>query len=169
MPLVLDADALNVFKDEPERLRARDGFPIVVTPHPGEMARLCRMTSGNVQADRLSVARRFAAGHGLFVVLKGSGTVIASPDGTVWLNLTGNAGMATAGIGDVLTGVIAAWLAQLGQADAACQIGVFLHGLAGDFAAEEHGEVALTATDLISMLGRSERATATPSRLDGEE
>ena len=115
VPLVLDADALNVFATDPSRLTGRDGVPIVITPHPGEMARLCQTTSAEVQSNRLNTARRFAREHQLFVVLKGSGTVIADPDGAMWINLTGNAGMSTGGVGDVLTGVAAAWLAQLGR------------------------------------------------------
>ena len=163
VPLVLDADALNVCADDPTRLVGRDGIPIVITPHPGEMARLCGTTSAQVQSDRLQTARRFAADHRLFVILKGSGTVIADPDGAMWVNLTGNAGMSTGGVGDVLTGVTAAWLAQLGRPGDACQVAVFLHGLAGDLACDQHGEVALIASDLVNCLGRAVREVAEAS------
>ena len=166
VPLVLDADALNVFATEPSRLAGRDGVPMVITPHPGEMARLCETTSAAVQADRLNTARRFATEHRLFVVLKGSGTVIAGPDGAMWINLTGNAGMSTGGVGDVLTGVTAAWLAQLGRPDHACQVAVFLHGLAGDLASDEHGEVALIASDLVACLGTAAREVTQPPASD---
>ena len=166
VPLVLDADALNVFATDPSRLTGRDGVPIVITPHPGEMARLCQSTSAEVQSNRLNTARRFAKEHQLFVVLKGSGTVIADPDGAMWINLTGNAGMSTGGVGDVLTGVAAAWLAQLGRPDYACQVAVFLHGLAGDLASDEHGEVALIASDLVACLGKAAREVTQPPASD---
>ena len=169
LPLVLDADALNVFAADPSRLAGRDGVPIVITPHPGEMARLCQTTSGEVQSDRLNTARRFAKEHQLFVVLKGSGTVIAGPDGATWVNLTGNAGMSTGGVGDVLTGMTAGWLAQLGRADHACQIAVFLHGLAGDLASDEHGEVALIASDLVACLGKAVQEVTQPPASDDAE
>jgi len=169
VPLVLDADALNAFAADPSRLAGRDGVPIVITPHPGEMARLCQTTAGEVQSNRLSTARCFAKEHQLFVVLKGSGTVIAGPDGATWVNLTGNAGMSTGGVGDVLTGMTAAWLAQLGRADHACQVAVFLHGLAGDLASDEHGEVALIASDLVACLGKAvQQVTQAPASDDAQ-
>jgi NAD(P)H-hydrate epimerase len=157
VPLVLDADALNVFAADPSRLVGRDGVPIVITPHPGEMARLCQSSSAEIQSNRLNTARCFAREHQLFVVLKGSGTVIADPDGAMCLNLTGNAGMSTGGVGDVLAGMIAAWIVQLGRPDYACQVAVFLHGLAGDVASDKHGEVGLIASDLIACLGEAVR------------
>ena len=166
VPLVLDADALNVFATDPSRLAGRDGVPIVITPHPGEMARLCHTTSAEVQTDRLNTARRFATAHQLLVVLKGARTVIADPEGAMWVNLTGNAGMSTAGVGDVLTGMTAAWLAQLGRPDHACQVAVFLHGLAGDLASEEHGEVALMASDLVGYIGKAVREVTQPPATD---
>ena len=166
VPLVLDADALNVFATDPSRLAGRDGVPIVITPHPGEMARLCQTTSAEVQTDRLNTARRFATAHQLFVVLKGARTVIADPEGKMWVNLTGNAGMSTGGVGDVLTGMTAAWLAQLGRPDHACQVAVFLHGLAGDLASDEHGEVALMASDLVGCIGKAVREVTQPPAID---
>ena len=153
MPLVLDADALNAFVGEPERLAGRDGVDIIITPHPGEMARLTGLTIEQVQAERLEVARNFAATHHVHVVLKGHRTIIATPEGHAFVNLTGNPGMATGGTGDVLTGMIAAWFGQLLDAEAACKLAVYLHGLAGDLAEADEGEVAMTATDIIARLG----------------
>ncbi|CAN5880793.1 NAD(P)H-hydrate dehydratase [soil metagenome] len=152
VPLVLDADALNAFSGDPDRLIARDGQEMVITPHPGEMARLVTQTVEAVQKDRLNVARDFAAAHKVHVVLKGHRTIIAGPENRAFINLTGNAGMATGGTGDVLTGMIAAWFAQLLDPEAACQIAVYLHGLAGDHAAADEGEVSLMATDLVSNI-----------------
>jgi hydroxyethylthiazole kinase-like uncharacterized protein yjeF len=153
VPLVLDADALNAFSGEPERLMGRDGVDVIVTPHPGEMARLLNVSVEAVQNDRLNRARDFAAAHRVHVVLKGHRTVIAGPDGRAFVNLTGNAGMATGGTGDLLTGMIAAWFAQLLDAEAACKLAVYLHGSAGDLAEADEGDVALVATDVAARLG----------------
>ncbi len=162
VPLVLDADALNACVDAPSRLDRRTGPDLVVTPHPGEMARLCGRSAADVQADRLGTARRFASERRVHVVLKGARTLVARPDGAVYVNRTGNPGMATGGTGDVLAGVVAAWLGQLGDAAAACNAGVYLHGLAGDLAAESGGEVAMTASDLAAALGRAVEETIDP-------
>ena len=153
VPLVLDADALNAFVGEPERLMGRDGVDVIITPHPGEMARLLNTSIEKVQSDRLKHAREFAAAHKVHVVLKGHRTVIAGPDGRTFVNLTGNAGMATGGTGDLLTGMLAAWFAQLLDAEAACKLAVYLHGTAGDLAEADEGEVALIATDMAARLG----------------
>jgi ADP-dependent NAD(P)H-hydrate dehydratase / NAD(P)H-hydrate epimerase len=153
VPLILDADALNAFAEEPDRLTSRDGVDVIITPHPGEMARLTAASIDEVQNDRLQVARRFAMTHRVHVVLKGHRTVIATPDGGAFINLTGNPGMATGGTGDVLTGMIAAWFGQLLDAEAACKLAVYLHGLAGDLAEADEGEVAMTAGDLLLRLG----------------
>ena len=106
-----------------------------------------------MQANRIEVAAEFAATRRVYVVLKGHRTIIATPEGRVFINPTGNAGMATGGTGDVLTGMIAAWLAQLLDAEAACRLAVFLHGAAGDLAEGNEGQVAMTATDLVGYLG----------------
>ena len=151
--LVLDADALNAYVEEPDRLAGRDGLDVVITPHPGEMARLLGVSVEQVQADRLECARSFAEAHRVHVVLKGHRTVIATPEGRTFVNLTGNPGMATGGTGDVLTGMIAAWLGQLLDAEAACKVAVYLHGLAGDLAEADEGETALTSTDILARLG----------------
>ena len=153
VPLVLDADALNALADEPERLTGRDGVDMIITPHPGEMARLLNTSIEDIQYDRLRHAREFAAARRVHVVLKGHRTVIAGPDGRSFVNLTGNAGMATGGTGDVLTGMIAAWFAQLLDAEAASKLAVYLHGTAGDLAEADEGETALTAGDVAGHLG----------------
>ena len=153
MPLVVDADGLNAFAGDPAALMGREGRDIIITPHPGEMARLVGMSTDEVQASRLEIARNFAVAHHLFVVLKGHRTLVATPDEKVFINPTGNPGMATGGTGDVLTGMIAAWLAQLLDAEAACKLAVYLHGLAGDLAEADEGEVAMTSGDLAAHLG----------------
>jgi NAD(P)H-hydrate epimerase len=153
VPIVLDADGLNAFVGEPERLMGRDGVDVIITPHPGEMARLMNTTIELLQADRLTHAREFAAAHNVHVILKGHRTIIAGPDGRTFVNLTGNAGMATGGTGDLLTGMVAAWFAQLLDAEAACKLAVYLHGTAGDLAEADEGEVALIATDIAARLG----------------
>ena len=167
-PLVLDADALNVCAGASARMRERAAGVVVLTPHPGEMARLCDRPAAEVQADRVATARRFAAEHRAHVVLKGAGTLVAAPGGAVCVNRTGNPGMATGGTGDVLAGAVAAWLAQLDDPAAACNVAVHLHGLAGDLAARHCGEVALTASDLAAALGRAVQETTDPkSQRDG--
>jgi NAD(P)H-hydrate epimerase len=153
VPLVLDADAITVLADDPVGLVGREERDVIITPHAGEMARLIGSSVEEVQANRIEVATDFATTHRVYVVLKGHRTVIATPDGHVFINPTGNAGMATGGTGDVLTGMIAAWVGQLLDAEAACRLAVFLHGSAGDLAEAEEGQVAMTATDVIAHLG----------------
>jgi ADP-dependent NAD(P)H-hydrate dehydratase / NAD(P)H-hydrate epimerase len=152
-PLVLDADALTVLAETPGVLRGRADRPVIITPHPGEMARLIGRSVAEVQADRLEVARAFAVDRGLFVVLKGRGTIVATPDGESFINPTGGAGLATGGTGDVLTGTIAGWLAQGLTPAEACCLGVFLHGRAGDLAEQSDGVRALLASDVLRHLG----------------
>jgi len=151
-PLVLDADGLNAFAGRIEELAARPG-PTVLTPHPGEAARLLGRSTGDVQADRLGAVRELARRAAAVVALKGAGTLVASPEGEVWINRTGNPGMATGGSGDVLTGVVAARLAQGDTAEFAAALAVHWHGLAGDLAAERVGGPAVAATDLLADLG----------------
>jgi NAD(P)H-hydrate epimerase len=153
MPLVVDADGLNAFSGDPDKLAGREGRDVIITPHPGEMARLVGMSTDEVQASRLEIARNFAVAHHLYVVLKGHRTLIATPDDKIFINPTGNPGMATGGTGDVLTGMIAAWLAQLLDAEAACKLAVYLHGMAGDLAEADEGEVSMTSTDVAGHLG----------------
>jgi len=155
VPLVLDADALTVLADDPASLTGREDRDIVITPHPGEMARLVGSSVEEVQGNRIEMAGNFAASHRVYVVLKGHRTIVATPEGHVFINPTGNAGLATGGTGDVLTGMIAAWLAQLLDAEAACRLAVFLHGAAGDLAEANVGQVAMTATDVVARLGEA--------------
>lgn len=151
-PIVLDADGLNAFEGETDRLTGATGS-IVITPHPGEMSRLTGRSVADIQANRLETARSFAREHELIVVLKGHRTLIAAPDGTVWVNPTGNPGMASGGTGDVLTGMVAGLIAQHPQdALAATSLAVYLHGLSGDLAANAVGENSLVATDLLRVL-----------------
>ena len=153
VPLVIDADGLNAFVSDPDRLAGREGRDVIITPHPGEMGRLVGMSPDEVQASRLEIARNFAVAHHVYVVLKGHRTIIATPDEKIFINPTGNPGMATGGTGDVLTGVLAAWIAQLLDAEAACKLAVYLHGMAGDLAEADEGEVAMTAVDVAGHLG----------------
>lgn len=162
LPLVLDADALNMLADAMHGQHAsafsaavwpRREAPAVITPHPGEMARLTGKPIAEVQRDRIGTALRYAAQWGVTVVLKGADTVIASPEGTAFVNANGNPGMATAGAGDVLTGVIAAQLAAGWQALPAAAYGAYLHGAAGDRAAAARSRTAsLIAGDIIEFL-----------------
>ena len=144
------------------RLMGREERDVVITPHPGEMARLIGTSVEEVQANRIEVATDFATTHRVYVVLKGHRTVVATPEGRVFINPTGNPGMATGGTGDVLTGMIAAWLAQLLDAEAACRLGVFLHGAAGDLAEAGEGQTSMIATDLLGELGHALAALTAP-------
>ncbi|MCW2276695.1 NAD(P)H-hydrate dehydratase [Heliophilum fasciatum] len=150
-PVVVDADGLFALAGSIELLAAAQG-PVVLTPHLGEMARLTGMTVEAVAANRVNVALQAAREWGSIVVLKGARTVIASPDGQLCVNTTGNAGMATGGSGDVLAGIIGALLAQGVEPLAAAALGVFVHGLAGDRAAGSTGQLAMKAGDLVTHL-----------------
>jgi NAD(P)H-hydrate epimerase len=155
LPLILDADGLNALGSDPTILCRRTA-PTVLTPHPGEFARLLGTDVAIVKDNREEAAVRFAADHGVVLVLKGARSVVT--DGQrVYLNTTGNPGMATGGTGDVLTGLIAALVAQGLVPFAAAQLGVYLHGLAGDFARETFGEVCLIASDLLDFLPQAFR------------
>lgn len=151
LPVVVDADALNGITAIPKLLQQRPG-PTICTPHPGEMARLMATTVAAVQGDRLGTARRFAADRRVICALKGYRTIVATPAGTAHVNPTGNPGLATAGTGDVLAGVIGALLAQRMSADRAAIAGTYLHGLAGDLAAQTKGTMGLIAGDVIEAL-----------------
>ena len=159
LPIVLDADGLNAFEGRSAELKNVAGT-LVITPHPGEMARLTGSTVAAIQRDRLNVARSFAREHKLIVVLKGHRTLIAHPDGMVWVNTTGNPGMATGGTGDILTGMVSGLIAQHrdGIPDGV-MAAVHLHGLAGDVARESMGEHSLVATDLLKALPEAFRRT----------
>jgi len=150
--VVLDADGLNAFEGNAKKLDGKQR-PLVLTPHPGEMARLVGLSIADVQRDRIGIARSFAREHNLVLVLKGHRTLVAAPDGTVWVNTTGNPGMAKGGSGDVLTGMTAGVLAQ--HPDRALEsavAAVYMHGLGGDVARNLVGEYTMVATDLLSML-----------------
>jgi NAD(P)H-hydrate epimerase len=151
IPWVIDADGLNNLVLEIDRLR-RARVPPVLTPHPGEMARLTGKSTSEVNADRVGIARSFAVEHCCHLILKGARTVIATPDGKIFINPTGNPGMASAGMGDVLAGILTALLGQgLGPEDA-MKLGVYLHGFVGDTAAEAKGTIGLIASDIIEGL-----------------
>jgi len=151
LPVVVDADGLNALARQPEMFGEIQA-PLVLTPHPGELARLRRTTTGTIQADRLGAAQDTAQTCGAVVVLKGARSVIADPQGTLWINSTGNAGMATAGTGDVLSGMIGALLGQGYTPATAARLAVYVHGLAGDLAAATWGQRSLLAGDLLATL-----------------
>ena len=152
IPVVLDADGLNAFEGQTNELSGK-GRVLVITPHPGEMARLAGCSTADVQKDRLAVARQFAREHELIVVLKGNRTLVVQPDGEAWVNTTGNPGMSTGGTGDILTGMVAAMIAQHpNDVLLAVCAAVHLHGLAGDVMRESVGEHSMVATDLLRGL-----------------
>jgi NAD(P)H-hydrate epimerase len=161
IPAVIDADALNILAAKPALLAklakaAKAGRTVVLTPHPGEMARLAGLTIAEVQANRLQIARAFAQRNHLTLVLKGWRTLIAHPDGRVAVNTTGNPGMAKGGSGDLLTGLVAGLLAQYpSQPARAVEAAVYLHGLAADFTVREADEHTLLATDTLKQLSRA--------------
>lgn len=148
--IVIDADALNALAGYTRILNECAALP-VLTPHPGEMARLTGLSTEAVNADRIAIARQAAAEWGSIVVVKGASTVVAFPDGEVYINTTGNAGMATGGTGDVLTGIIAGLIAQGMSSHDAAVAGVYIHGLAGDVAAQA-GQMGMVATDLLKAV-----------------
>jgi ADP-dependent NAD(P)H-hydrate dehydratase / NAD(P)H-hydrate epimerase len=151
-PMVVDADGLNAFEGRTKELNGK-GRTLVITPHPGEMARLAGLSIADVQKDRLGVARKFACEHQLIVVLKGHRTLVVQSDGEAWVNTTGNPGMATGGTGDILTGITAGMIAQhTTDVFAAVLSAVHMHGLAGDVMRESVGEHSLVATDLLQGL-----------------
>lgn len=150
-PLLIDADGLNCLSENPDVLRERKGSSCL-TPHPGEMARLLRISTSSVQGDRAGTAAHFAQQFNCVVVLKGRHTIIATPDGGLFCNPTGNPGMASGGTGDVLSGIIGGSMAQgVSMVDAAV-LGVYVHGLAGDLAAERVTGRAMLARDLLDAM-----------------
>lgn len=152
LPLVLDADGLNALGPQPELLLERAGRATVLTPHPGEMAGLCGLTIAEVEADRIGIARSFARRYQVVLVLKGARSLVASPQGEVFINSTGNPGLASGGSGDVLTGLIGGLLAQGLPATAAAVLGVYLHGLAAERLSRQQGTAGLAASDLAREL-----------------
>lgn len=167
LPMVIDADALNAIAERSDWLKqVAKGRTVVMTPHPGEMARLVGMTVKQVEADRVGLARKFATEHGVTLVLKGWRTLVAHPDGRIAVNTTGNPSMAKGGSGDILTGIVSAMLAQYldpknpNESDVAkaVEAAVFLHGLAGDFACLAQDEHTVLATDTVGHLWHAFRA-----------
>jgi ADP-dependent NAD(P)H-hydrate dehydratase / NAD(P)H-hydrate epimerase len=152
LPMVIDADGLNALSEDVAVLVRKRSSAVILTPHPGEMARLAGMTVDAVETDRVGTARKFAAAYQVFLVLKGARTVIAAPDGRIAVNGSGNPGMATGGMGDVLTGTLVALLAQGYDTFTACRLGVFLHGFAADLVAAEMGEIGMSAVDVQERL-----------------
>ncbi|HTK95042.1 MAG TPA: NAD(P)H-hydrate dehydratase, partial [Terriglobales bacterium] len=153
LPVVLDADGLNAFAGAANLL---DGSkrPLVLTPHPGEFARLAGKSVTEIEKDPVTLARAFAAAHECTLVLKGHRTLVATPEGDVWINTSGNAGMAKGGSGDVLTGITVALLAKSKRCAAEnAGAAVFLHGLAGDIAREQVGERSMVASDILAAVG----------------
>ena len=150
-PCVVDADGLNALAEELPVLK-RLALPVILTPHPGEMARLIKQSTEDVQRDRERIAKEFAMRYRVVVVLKGYRTIVADIDGSLFINETGNPGMASGGMGDVLTGMIAGLLGQRLSLFDAARLGVHLHGLAGDFVAAEQGQVGLIASDLLGRI-----------------
>jgi len=152
VPMVIDADALNALAANPGKLNGR-GRLLVLTPHPGEMARLAGMSIREVEADREGIARQFATSHAVTLVLKGWRTLIAHPDGRIAINTTGNPGMAKGGSGDILTGIVAAMIAQNPEQPAeAVEAAIYLHGLAADFAVRWQDQHTLLAMDTVAHL-----------------
>ena len=150
-PMVMDADALNAISKNTGALK-KIKSRFAVTPHPGEMSRLINKSMEYVKNNRLIVAKKFSHDYNAVVVLKGAGTVVAAPDGKYYINTTGNPGMATAGSGDVLTGIIAGLLGQRLNMFNAARLGVYIHGLAGDLAAKDKGEIGLIAGDILEKI-----------------
>jgi len=161
LPVVLDADGLNAFDGRMDQFQSGGDLPdATLTPHPGELSRLVGVSTAEIQARRVETARDFARKHQVNLVLKGFRTLTAAPDGRVWVNPTGNPGMATGGTGDVLTGITAGLVAQYRNrpSSGVAAAAVFLHGLAGDLAAKETGQASLIAGDLIEALPKAYRA-----------
>jgi len=151
VPMVIDADGLNLIASNPSML-AQSRAPIVLTPHPGEMARLCGQPTARIQRDRIQHARHFAQRYRVHLVLKGAATVIARPDGTVFVNATGNPGMAAGGMGDVLTGMIAGLIAQGVEVSAAAGAAVYLHGSAADRLSRTKAPAGYLATEVMDAV-----------------
>ena len=151
VPMVIDADGLNNLAGDTQILQNLE-VPVILTPHPGEMARLIQSSAAAVQADRIKSAREFALEFSVHVVLKGAATVIAHPDGSVYINPTGNPGMAAGGMGDVLTGVIAGLVTQGFSPESATHAGAYLHGAAADTLAESIGPVGYLASEVMDAI-----------------
>lgn len=152
LPMVIDADGLNALSEDITILKRKKSKQVILTPHSGEMSRLLGNSIPDVDAVRILVAQEFARNNGVYLVLKGARTIIASPEGIAAINSSGNPGMATGGMGDVLTGIIVSLLGQGYPSWDACCLGVFLHGFAADMVAEDKGEIGIIASDVIEQL-----------------
>jgi NAD(P)H-hydrate epimerase len=151
LPLVIDADGLNILSQQMGSLKPRP-YPLILTPHPGEMGRLCGVSAADIQKDRIDHARSLATRLEAHVVLKGARTVMAHPDGSVFVNPSGNSGMASGGMGDVLTGAIAGFIAQGYGPKEAVHLGVYLHGAAADHLWRRKGPFGYLATEVMNRL-----------------
>ena len=149
--IVLDADGINAFEGKANLLK-RHKQNLVITPHPGEMSRLIGESTRAIQKRRIDIAKRASRNYNCVTVLKGARTVVANPKGEIYINETGNPGMATGGVGDILTGMIASFIGQGLEPYGASKVAVYIHGRAGDLAMREKGEISLIATDLLNKL-----------------
>ncbi len=154
IPMVIDADGINCISHNPDIL-ADNKKDIIITPHPGEMARILGKNTGEIQEKREYYAKYISQKYNIYVVLKGNKTIVTSPEGDIYVNKTGNPGMATAGSGDVLTGMIVGFLGQGLKPFEAAKLGVYLHGLAGDLACKDKGEYSLIASDILEKISES--------------
>lgn len=152
VPLIVDADGINIISENINILKEAKS-EIILTPHPKEMSRLTGLTVAEIQADRLNVAKNFSREYGVTLVLKGANTVVSAPDGEVRVNRTGNPGMATGGSGDVLAGIISSLVSQGYPITESANIGVYVHGLAGDIAANKYSQISMLPSDIIDCLG----------------
>jgi NAD(P)H-hydrate epimerase len=152
LPMVIDADGLNALSGDVSVLLRKKSDCVILTPHPGEMSRLCGLSVADIERERIAVARAFALKYNVHLVLKGARTIISTPQGAIAINGSGNPGMASGGMGDVLTGILASLLGQGYSADKACKMGVFLHGMAADLVAADKGEIGITASDVQERL-----------------
>ncbi len=153
-PLVIDADALNIISKDPKML-TKLPKNCVLTPHPLEMARLIGLSVEDIQGNRIKIAKEYANRWNVVLVLKGHHTVVADPSGKTYVNKTGNPGMATAGMGDVLTGIIASFIGQNISVFDAARLAVYCHGLAGDMCAKDKGEYGIIASDIVEYIPKA--------------
>ena len=158
--IVLDADGINALEGKVNLLKSAKA-PIVITPHPGEMSRLVSLSKNEIARNKQRIAKKFSNKYNVVCVLKGHRSVVAGPKGRAYINTTGNPGMASGGVGDILTGMIASFIGQGLSPFNAAKLGVYLHGLAGDLAAKKKGEVSLIASDLLQVLPKSIRFVIT--------
>lgn len=153
-PIVLDADGLNCIAADPSILLKRKG-PTVITPHPGELSRLLKVSTKEIQENRIKYSRKISKDYNIVTVLKGANTIVTNKEDDIYINNTGNPGMATAGSGDVLTGIIASFIGQGIEVVDAAKLGVYLHGMAGDLAKGEYGEYGLIAEDILECIPKA--------------